>query len=106
MIKRYKLKKLHRTIRTKFRILKGSKALYKLVARRSNKYISAQVVNLKSGATVVGVKAKKASQVGAEIAKKAIKAKIKEVVFDRGAYKYHGRIKQMAESAKEAGLHF
>jgi len=106
MIKRYKHNKIHRTARTKFRILKGSKVLYKLVARRSNKYISAQVINLKSGATVAGVKAKKASEVGTEIAKKAIKAKIKEVVFDRGAYKYHGRIKQLAESAREAGLHF
>jgi large subunit ribosomal protein L18 len=64
------------------------------------------VVDLKSGATVVGVKSKKAAEVGAEIAKKAKEAKIGKIIFDRGAYKYHGRVKQLAEAAREGGLKF
>jgi ribosomal protein L18 len=75
MIKRYKHNKIHRAARTKFRILKGSKVVYKLVARRSNKYISAQVINLKSGATVAGVKAKKASEVELKLLKRQSKLK-------------------------------
>jgi large subunit ribosomal protein L18 len=106
MIKRYKHKKLRRIVRIRSRILAGSQAAFKLVVNRSNKYLTAQVVNLNTGATVAGVKAKKAAEVGAGIAKKAKKIKVEKVVFDRGAYKYHGRVKQLAEAAREAGLKF
>ena len=106
MIKRYKHKNIRRAVRTKSRVLAGSKAAFRLVVNRSNKYLSAQVVDLKSGATVVGVKSKKAAEVGAEIAKKAKEAKIGKIIFDRGAYKYHGRVKQLAEAAREGGLKF
>jgi large subunit ribosomal protein L18 len=49
---------------------------------------------------------KKADKVGKDIAKKAEDIKIKKVVFDRGGYKYHGRVKALADSAREAGLKF
>jgi len=55
--------------------------------------------SLKTGATVEA-----ARLVGKQIAERAIKAGIKEVVFDRGAYMYHGRVKALAEGAREAGL--
>ena len=95
-----------RAVRTRFKILRGTHKAFKLVVTRSSKYISAQVVNLETGATVVGVKAKKATEAGQEIAKKAKQAKIEGIIFDRGAYKYHGQIKQLADAAREGGLKF
>lgn len=56
---------------------------------------------LKSGATTDA-----ASQVGKLVAERAVKAGVKQVVFDRGSYLYHGRVKALAESAREAGLDF
>ena len=105
MIKRYRQTSLKRTARTRARVGQSLLA-YKLVANRSNKYMYAQIVALTTGKTVAGVRAKKATEAGQEIAKKAVKAKIKDVVFDRGPYRYHGRIKQLADAAREAGLKF
>ncbi len=83
---------------------------------RSNTNIYAQIIDDTKGETLVSassleLKLKKcdietAKKVGEEIAKKAIKAGITEVVFDRGGYKYHGRIKALADAAREAGLKF
>lgn len=56
--------------------------------------------------TKAKTKSDKAKLVGQLIAQKAIKAKVKEVAFDRGSYKYHGRVKELAEAAREAGLKF
>ncbi len=53
-----------------------------------------------------GSSIKGATLLGKTIAERALKAKIKEVVFDRGAFKFHGRIKALAEAAREAGLSF
>ena len=86
---------------------------------RSNANITAQIIDDTKGVTLVsasslesGLKIKKggnieaAKVIGAEIAKRAKKAKIKEVVFDRGGYLYHGRVKALAEAARENGLEF
>ena len=84
---------------------------------RSNKEIYAQIVDDSQGKTVASasshdktVKAKTktetASLVGELLAQKGIKAKIKKVVFDKGAYKYHGRVKALAEGARKGGLDF
>lgn len=82
---------------------------------RSNNYVYAQVID-RSGNTVVGISEKtlkitgkvtpieRAKQVGAEIAKLALGKKIKDVVFDKGRFSYHGRVKAIAEGAREGGL--
>jgi len=97
---------------------KGNLAKPRLSVFRSNKYTYAQVIDDEKGRTIVGVserefssdeklkKIEKAKKLGMLIAKKAIAKKIKEVVFDRGAYKYHGRVKAVAEGAREGGLKF
>lgn len=84
------------------------KARPRLSVTRSNKYIYAQLIDDESGNTVVAAKSKlhKAEEVGTLLAKKATAKKIKEVVFDRGRYKYHGHIKALAEGAKKGGLVF
>ena len=86
---------------------------------RSNANISAQIIDDTKGITLVsasslekelkltnGGNVEAAKVIGAEIAKRANKAKIKEVVFDRGGYLYHGRVKALAEAARENGLEF
>jgi len=88
---------------------------------RSNAHIYAQLVDDAKGVTITsastldkevggGLKARgnieAAKAVGASIAKKALEKGVKDVVFDRGGYIYHGRIKALAEAAREAGLNF
>ncbi|OGD82901.1 50S ribosomal protein L18 [Candidatus Curtissbacteria bacterium RIFCSPLOWO2_01_FULL_39_62] len=101
----------------------GTKDKPRLSVFRSNKNIYAQLIDDHQASTLVGIstvkmkdmkdndpqKSKKfdqAKKVGDEIAKIAIKKKIKKVVFDRGGFKYHGRIKALAEAAKKGGLNF
>ncbi len=88
----------------------------RLTVYRSLSHIYAQIIDDEAGRTLaasstlaLGVKGNKteaAKQVGADIARKAAEKGIKQVVFDRGAYKYHGRVKALAEAAREAGLEF
>lgn len=83
---------------------------------RSNTQIYAQVIDDVAGVTIasassLGVKEKapkmeQAAKVGALVAKVALEAGITEVVFDRNGYLYHGRVKQLADAAREAGLKF
>lgn len=82
---------------------------------RSNANIYAQIIDDEAGKTLVaisdikhtsGTKIERAQKVGAEIAEKAKTLKIQEVVFDRGGFLYHGRVKALADSAREAGLTF
>lgn len=87
---------------------------------RSNKNIYAQIIDDEKGKTLVSAsgeeikpesqkketKIEKARKVGHLLAQKALAAKIKNVVLDRGGYKYHGRLKALAEGAREKGLIF
>jgi large subunit ribosomal protein L18 len=93
----------------------------RLTVFRSSKHIYAQVIDDAKGATVAaastvdkGLKGKlktgadigAAKEVGKLIAERAIAAGVKEVVFDRGAYIFHGRVKALADAAREGGLQF
>jgi len=77
---------------------------------RSSKHIYAQLIDDQAGETLAaasgGGDISAASKVGKDLAKKAAKLEIKKVVFDRGGYKYHGRVKALAEGAREGGLSF
>lgn len=78
----------------------------RLVVYRSNKYLYAALVQTTSGKTLAGVRNTKPEEAGKLIAKKGLKLGLKEVVFDRGPYSYHGRVKALAEAARQAGLDF
>lgn len=96
--------------------LNGTSDRPRLSVHISNLHVSAQIIDDSLGktlayATTVGQKIEgdmtsKASWVGKEIAQKAQKAKVKKVVFDKGEYKYHGRVKSLAGAARENGLEF
>ena len=83
---------------------------------RSAKHIYAQVIDPAQGRTVAeansktlgvsGNKTEQATAVGKAIAERATQAGVKRIVFDRGAYRYHGRIKALADGAREGGLEF
>ena len=102
-----------RTQRTRTR-LHGTAQRPRLSVHVSNRQVSAQLINDDDGRTLVvstSIKAKgnmseKAAYVGSDIAKKATKAKVKTVVFDRGPKLYHGRVKALAEAARAGGLEF
>jgi large subunit ribosomal protein L18 len=98
--------------------LSGTAERPRLAVFRSNKFISAQLIDDVTGNTLaastskkIGIDAGKSSRaaaksVGEEIAKKAIDKKINSVVFDRSGYIYHGKVKSVADGAREAGLKF
>ena len=98
------------------RRLHGSAEQPRLSVHISQKHVSAQLIDDDSGSTLAyvttagkkteGTLADKAAWIGAEIAKKAQKAKLKKVVFDRGERKYHGRVKHLAEAVRAGGLEF
>ncbi len=83
---------------------------------RSHKYIYAQIIDDEARTTIVAYsdsaikekmsKTERAKQVGTQIAQQALSKNVREVVFDRGWYKFHGRVKLLAEAAREAGLQF
>ena len=104
----------HERIRSK---VKGSATCPRLSVYRSNAHIHCQVIDDESSKTLVacsslelklenGSNVEAAKKVGSEIAKRCLEKKIDTVVFDRGGYIYHGRVKALAESAREAGLKF
>lgn len=105
MIKRYKTMHDQRKSRTRHHI-QARAARARLSVFRSNKYVYAQVIDDKKGMTVAAAYGKSANDVGEQVAKKAVKAGVKEVVFDRGFYRYHGRVKQLADAARKGGLAF
>lgn len=112
------LKKLQDRLSRKRRIrarISGTAVRPRLTVYRSLTSLSAQLVDDAAGKTLFAASTKEAKakmnvegakKVGEMIAKKAKGAGIEEVVFDRNAYKYHGRIKALAESAREGGLKF
>lgn len=105
----------HRRVRRK---VSGTAECPRLCVYRSNSNIYAQVIDDEKGVTIAqastldkAVKTKKsnkeaAKEVGTLVAKRAIEKNIKNVVYDRGGYIYHGIIKELAEAAREAGLEF
>lgn len=92
----------------------GTKDIPRLNVYRSNANIYAQIIDDENGVTLASASSMKmkgnntevATKVGEAIAKEAKKAKITKVVFDRGGYLYHGRVKALADAARENGLEF
>lgn len=109
------IKRQRRAARTRAKIF-GTIARPRLSVFRSNKHIYAQLIDDESGKTLawagdLAIKEKNkktviAGGVGKLLAQKAEAVKIKEVIFDRGGYKYHGRVKALADGAREGGLKF
>jgi len=110
--------KRHARVRQK---VKGTPSRPRLCVFRSLNHVYAQVIDDTKGHTLVSAstldpeirpetdgktKTSKAELVGMMIAKRALSKGIKEVVFDRGGYKYHGRVKALAEAARQGGLKF
>ena len=108
--------RIHKRIRRK---IAGSAEQPRLAVFRSLKHIYAQVIDDRSGRTLAaagtnekalgigyGGNVAAAKRIGAQIGERAAKAGIKRVVFDRGGHLYHGRVKALADAAREAGLEF
>ena len=106
-----------RAARVRLRLKKMGAGRPRLSVFRSAKNIYAQVIDDARGVTLAhastleakgekGADKDAAARVGALIAKRALVKGVKEVVFDRGAYLYHGRVKALADAAREAGLSF
>ena len=105
-----------RKIKTRIRgKISGTAQRPRMTVFRSNKQIYVQLIDDIAGKTLAaassrniegGNKKEQAAQVGAEIAKKAQEAGITTVVFDRNGYLYHGRIKELADAARNGGLKF
>jgi len=106
-------------IRRKKRVrakISGTKLIPRLSVFRSNKSMYVQIINDKDGKTIISAhsneikkKSKKTEisfELGKIIAKKALEKNIEKIIFDRSSYKYHGRVKALAEGAREGGLKF
>lgn len=114
------VKKEARRLKIKARVrgkISGTAERPRLTVFRSNKQIYAQVIDDVAGRTLASASSLKleaegktkqevAALVGAEVAKAALAAGVENVIFDRNGYLYHGRVKQLAEAAREAGLKF
>ena len=107
-------KKRHRRLRTR---IAGTADRPRLAVYRSLNQIYAQVIDDRTGRTLAAAssleakdskakRAEAATAVGAKIAEKAKAAGIEEVIFDRGGYRYHGRVKALADAARSNGLRF
>ncbi len=84
----------------------GIKDRPRLSVFRSSKYIYAQIIDDSISKTLASANGKKAYEVGKQLAEKAQKLKIKNVVFDRGGFLYHGRVAELAKGARDGGLIF
>ena len=107
--------KRHKRVRAK---ISGTASRPRLAVFRSNKNIYAQIIDDETGVTLasastldagfegIGGNKEAAKKVGEKVAERAIQKGISDVVFDRGGYIYHGRVKELAEGAREGGLKF
>ena len=108
-----------RQSRTRFRIASNAAGRPRLSVFRSGKHIYAQIIDDRSAATLASASSNEkegraaktwnidaASGVGKKIAERALAKGVKQVVFDRGGYIYHGRVKALADAAREGGLEF
>lgn len=96
--------------------IQGALKIPRLSVFRSNKYIYVQIIDDNKGEIMVsatekeiekeGTKTQRAFKLGKIIAEKAAKKKIKNIVFDRGGYQYHGRVESLAKGVREGGLQF
>ena len=110
--------KIERRIKIKYRVrnkVSGTPECPRMSVFRSNKQIYVQLVDDSEGKTLVsasskgieeGTKSEVAAKVGQAIAEKALAAGITEVVFDRNGYLFHGRVKSLADAARNGGLKF
>lgn len=118
MITRYRTKQAARKARTRKR-LRAHGSRPRLSVFRSGKHISVQIIDDQKGTTLIAAsdndvqkngekmtKTMKATELGTLLAGKAKKARVTKVMFDRGAYRFHGRIKALAEAARKGGLEF
>lgn len=111
-------KRREKRVRSKIR---GTAQTPRLSVFRSNKYIYAQIIDDVNAKTLVAiaeseikdtkggtkdVKVSRAAKLGEQLAQKALKKKISSIIFDRGSFKYHGRVKAFAEGARKGGLKF
>ena len=104
-------KRLHMRIRNK---ISGTGERQRLSVYRSSKEIYCQLINDLDGHTIAaatskglkGTKSEQAAEVGKMIAERAKSAGVEGIVFDRGGYRYHGRVRSLAEGAREGGLKF
>ena len=115
-----RLTQTERRARVRKQLRSRSSGRLRLSVFRSDKNIYAQIIDDQKGATLVaassidkelktklkGDKKAAAAEVGKLVAERAKKAGVTVVVFDRGGYQYHGRVKALAEGAREAGLNF
>jgi large subunit ribosomal protein L18 len=107
--------------RVRSALLKQANGRPRLSVFRSSKHIYAQIIDDSKGATLAaassldkelkgklrtGADKAAAAEVGRLVAERAVKAGVEAVVFDRGGYKYHGRVKALADAAREGGLKF
>lgn len=121
-MKNNKSQRILKHIRVRKKII-GTPEVPRLAVFRSNKHIYAQLIDDVSKVTIIASSEKniptaseneikkanklnKAFEVGANLAKKATRKNIKKVIFDRGGFKYHGRVKSLAEGARKKGLNF
>ncbi|MEO6758708.1 MAG: 50S ribosomal protein L18 [Saprospiraceae bacterium] len=111
LTKKESRQRIHLRVRKK---MSGTQERPRLSVFRSNKSIYCQIIDDLTGQTLVsanskdttGTKIEQAAQVGKMIAERAQAAGVKVVVFDRGGYLYHGRVKSLADGAREGGLQF
>lgn len=113
-VTRHKAQRQRRKMRVRGRVV-GTAKRPRLSVFRSAKHVYAQIINDEKGVTLVscsdvdvknGTKTERAFKMGKELSERAKKKKIKKVVFDRGGYAYHGRVKAVADGAREGGLEF